>query len=988
MNDILPVDFRDNDICNFPNVNCSTLSTEDYKSLSLLSNQFSIFHVNIRSSRKNFSILEGFLSLNSNSFDVISLTETWLNNELDEIFNLHGYNKFSIYRNKNGGGISVYVKKIHKARLIEDITYVSDCMEILSLNITCGNVNFVLSCIYRPPSLSVNDFNIALDNYVLPHLSGKKSVICGDLNVNLYNPSKLNSINEFVYEMSSHNYFPLITLPTRLSPNNPITKYSLLDHIWTNFSFTDTLVSGVFDFELSDHLPVYCTFNYSPPVSITKRSYRKFNDEGKRKMFVDKINQLNFADCYDNDPNIFCSRFLSKLYEIFYIVFPLCYFKINNRSSKSAIWMNDDLKKLIKKKHKLLKLSRLGKITRRSYNTYKNLLKFLIRKTKNVYYLNQIENVKSDQRKVWQQINSVLNRKCRCDDFNIVYEGRERYDEDMANVFNNYFTSIATDLVNNLPNVNNPFEIYTPVVLSSFTFEDVTSGEVRRTILSFESKRFCKNEIQPKFLIDIVDVVSPILCDIFNMSFDKCMFPDCLKLARITPVFKSGSMQNVNNFRPIANLSIFNKIFETIINTRILKFIDRRMFMSDHQYGFKKNCTTTEAILDFITPVFKSFNDKHFTISLFLDLKKAFDTVDIDLLLSKLSHYGFRNKSNAFFKNYFNNRKQHVQINDFNSDCKSIDTGLTQGAINSPILFKLFINDLGNFAVSNGFYPTLFADDAVFQCSGSTLEDVIRKINIFIPKLSEWLAINKLTANVLKTKLMLFSPCKNVSSPDVYFNNVLLEYVNHFKYLGIFLDNKLSFHHHTNYISGKLSKVVGVMYASSPYLNSAALITIYYSLIYSVFIQSIVIYGKTHKICVQPIKVLINKVLRIILKVRKNNNNIPLMSTNLMFYRLGLLKFDDVYTYYLLKFLRKSLYSDPKLLNKYYIKYVPQHQHSTRNNILILPKCRLDIEKNSTIFQSIKEFNSLPSYLKENMSDFKFKRQYKKYILEKYLVDV
>lgn len=168
--------------------------------------------------------------------------------------------------------------------------------------------------------------------------------------------------------------------------------------------------------------------------------------------------------------------------------------------------------------------------------------------------------------------------------------------------------------------------------------------------------------------------------------------------------------------------------------------------------------------------MYDSINQKQCTVALFLDLSKAYDTVDVDILLRKLNHYGFRGNVNDFLRNYFVNRKQYVQANDFNSNHRDVEVGLTQGSLNSPTIFNIFINDLCNFSTLHGFNSTLFADDAVFYCSGTSVDETISKLNDFVILLSDWLTLNKLTPNLLKTKLMLFSNQKQVVLPLLYFN--------------------------------------------------------------------------------------------------------------------------------------------------------------------------------------------------------------------------
>lgn len=231
---------------------------------------------------------------------------------------------------------------------------------------------------------------------------------------------------------------------------------------------------------------------------------------------------------------------------------------------------------------------------------------------------------------------------------------------------------------------------------------------------------------------------------------------------------------------------------------------------------------------------------------------------------------------------------------------------------------------------------------------------------------------------------MLFSPSPVNNPPVIYFNGAVLEWVESFKYLGLFIDCKLVFSHHTKFICNKLSQILGTIYAASPYLNRSSLLTIYQSLAYSTITQSIIIYGKAAPVHTNPIQVLLNKILRIVLRIR-TVNYIPTVNTNTMFYSVGFLKFSDIYNYFLMKFIRNALYNDSRLLNKYLISFIPDHTHDTRGLRLIIPRVRLNIEKNSTIFQAIHYFDSASQFLTEPMSDFKFRKYFKNYTLEQYL---
>ena len=208
-------------------------------------------------------------------------------------------------------------------------------------------------------------------------------------------------------------------------------------------------------------------------------------------------------------------------------------------------------------------------------------------------------------------------------------------------------------------------------------------------ILSFKNKTCHRDEIKPFLLCAILDKLCPVLRKIFNISSYNANYLDVFKVARVVPIFKAGAQDDLTNFRPISTLSIFNKIFEKLLHNRLKDFIDSNNILSLHQFGFRSGTSTTFATLEFLDYVVSAFNKKQFCISLFLDLKKAFDTVDKELLLNKLNHYGIEGNFNKLIDSYLSNRKQYVQIDNFKSDLKPITTGLFQGSILSPLLFNI-----------------------------------------------------------------------------------------------------------------------------------------------------------------------------------------------------------------------------------------------------------------------------------------------------------
>ena len=309
-----------------PEVDCSYYSPLNLKKAITECRDpiFSIFALNIRSCRKNFSSLLSFLSTFMLRFTIIVLLETWLSNDFDDTFNITGYKQLNIYRNNHGGGIKMFYDENFSVDLLQEITFVDNLMEILSFYITGHNCKYLISCVYKPPSVNSLVFNDQFLSRVLSKLSSNENIIfVGDFNLNLYNPLKLRCIDEFVNNFLSFDYFPVINLPAMFNPNNPITKFSIIDQIWTNFKRGCNHTSGIVDFLITDHLPLFYFFtNYDKlPTKIIK--FRQVNDVNS-VTFNEAVNDTDFSEIFEiNDPNTAFNVFYSKLFSLYNSCFPI-----------------------------------------------------------------------------------------------------------------------------------------------------------------------------------------------------------------------------------------------------------------------------------------------------------------------------------------------------------------------------------------------------------------------------------------------------------------------------------------------------------------------------------------------------------------------------------------------------------------------------------------------------------------------------------------
>ena len=246
-----------------------------------------------------------------------------------------------------------------------------------------------------------------------------------------------------------------------------------------------------------------------------------------------------------------------------------------------------------------------------------------------------------------------------------------------------------------------------------------------------------------------IHVIAKPLSHIINLSFSFGIVPDQLEISRVIPLFKSGSKSSFDNYRPISILPSFSKILEKAFYNRLYSYLTESNILCSNQYGFRKGYSTAFALIDLHDKVSAALDNKKLAVGLFMDLSKAFDTVNYDILFMKLYHYGIRGVALDWIKSYLSNRFQFVQSNNSASSLEKINCGVPQGSILGPLFFLIYINDICN--VSSLAKVILFADDTNLLFSNNDPYELIKTLNSEIPKFSHWLTVNKLTLNIDKT---------------------------------------------------------------------------------------------------------------------------------------------------------------------------------------------------------------------------------------------
>ena len=373
----------------------------------------------------------------------------------------------------------------------------------------------------------------------------------------------------------------------------------------------------------------------------------------------------------------------------------------------------------------------------------------------------------------------------------------------------------------------------------------------------------------------------------------------------------------------------------------------------------------------------KAIENVKYFIGIFIDFRKAFDTVDHSIILEKLYHYGIRGVAHDWFFSYLTGRKQFVEFNGSKSTVLDMKCGVPQGSNLGPLLFLLYINDLA--FVSPKLFAILFADDSNFFCTGQSLSKVFETVNHELNSIVDWLNSNKMSLNVEKTHFMIFhSKGKNIPDKgEIKILSTNIYEVKFTKFLGVMIDSNLTWKHHIDYISSKISKNIGILKKARKILANDTLLTLYYSFIYPYLNYCIHIWGSSAHIHLNKILLLQKKIVRIISGVNRLSHSEPL------FINLSVLTMTKLHKYNI-----------GLLMYKYHHGWLPQilnifernsdiHQYSTRQaNQLHIPVYKTELGKRSFHFQAVKIWNEIYSALSVNVKIGTFKRKLKSFLIQ------
>ena len=692
----------------------------------------------------------------------------------------------------------------------------------------------------------------------------------------------------------------------------------------------------------------------------------------------------------EEDVNITYNKFINLFTNVFNTNCPVNISKLTQGKRKYKIpdkpWMTTGLKNACKKKNLLYKQFLKNRTIEREtkYKKYKNKLTAILRYSAKQHYSNILELNKMNMKETWKILNTVINKKEKGSQYPTQFNDDERKvtsNIDIANGFNRFFSNIGPALARNIPNGTTNFTNYlNQKVEESIFLNPVTDEEIIEIVKDAKTKYSKDHDSIDMSLVKLVIpyIVKP-LKHIFNISLQNGVFPDRMKIARVIPIFKTGDLQEFSNYRPISILPQFSKILEKIFHSRLTSFLNNKQILYEGQYGFRKKHSTSMAIFELVEEITTAMDNSMSTVAVFIDLKKAFDTVDHNILLNKLEHYGIRGLALSWIQSYLTNRTQYVSINDTNSTCINVTCGVPQGSILGPILFILYINDM--HTVSSLMKCIIFADDTNFLYTGNDISEMCKTVSKELDKLSSWFMANKLSLNISKTNFMVISRKQIVNNPIVSINSINIERVYITKFLGVHIDCQLDWNGHIKSIKNKIAKNVSVMNRVKHLLNSHALYSLYTTLIIPYMNYCCEFWGNNYKSRIQPLYMLQKKAIRIC------KHEGYLSHTRPIFYFFNTLCIYDMIDYSSVVFMFKVYNNQfPRHLLCFFDRVYDSHNHNTRKNVnnFKIKYCRTSQKASCISVIGPKLWNNLHSDLQCSKSISRFKTHYKRTLLQRY----
>lgn len=868
---------------------------------NLLSYPISLIYMNIRSLRKNFTLLLAGIHKIINKIHLIILVETNITDNENRFFQINGYRSIFLNREGRGGGIAVYIRDdiYHNTTPLNTVSF-----ETIQVDINIKNKIITLFPIYRPPSQNVTTFVTELDTIINNVHEKQQLIIVGDMNVDILKENITTT--KYLDMLMSNGLHCLVNETTREDDNN--NTQTCIDHLFVRNRVSQTQPhAAVVATTISDHYSLFACME----VEVNAKEKNKQSVQGSenvnttlqgREISSFKVNthiretewntMARQGEGTDDIFNNIVKRF-DDIYDKSKSV------KKVKRKKVSNPWMSVYLVKCCEIRDKLRKKWQKNKCIKKNENEFKyfsnNLNKKLIY-AKNSYRKNKFIQFRNNIRATWQLINEILGKTSNSVDETIKINFKNQNVENVCENFAKQFKDNVKNIIHMCDIITLKHERNT---VSNTIYMSVTDEEEIFNIIKQLNvqKGAGIDHIRAKDVKNNAQYLTPIITQLVNSSLTDAVVPNLLKTSLIRPIYKSGCKSEYNNYRPISILPVLEKVLEEVISRRLNSFLIKYKVINENQFGFQKNKNINQLLGKFSNYVNKCLSNNMHCLALFIDFSKAFDTLSHKKLIEILERNGIRGHCLNWIKNYLTCRKYRVKIENNLSQEINIDHGVPQGSKLGPTLYLIYANEM--LSVLRNSTAFAYADDTAVLVSSRDLNSAVTYMQQELNVITKWCHDNCLVINATKTKIIHFKPphfkhndikikfhdyeCIHNARTHNEMNNdscsTFIELVNTYKYLGVNLDHNFKWKIHIQDLHKKLRKTAFALYHLGNCSTFEVLKQAYLSLAESYLRHGITAWGSaTHCRLLQQSQ---NRLLKILWKNKQNSaNNNSIIHTN------------------------------------------------------------------------------------------------------------
>jgi hypothetical protein len=765
-----------------------------------------VLSLNIQSLRNKITDLTTFIQHSPHHFHIVVLTETHIRDNETKLFNLPGYEvEHCVRKSGRFGGVSIFV---HKEFSTFNLIHKLDLEMNNSLLINLQKYNIRIAAFYRCRDSNFDNFMNRLD-YILDNYNN--CYIFGDFNLDLCNLNNDSSVKRYHDLISSNGYVFLNSFSKQMATRIDARRNTAtcIDHIITdsifhsnNLSFTVSL-----DDLFGDHKAMILSVHKSKAVTETHSKFIEIKKIDHAAIISHNLISQAPADSFEN-----FQIGLKKIIEENTI-------KYRKREKFIKPFMNIETLNYITIKHNYFKLTKkypLNKMVQERFIFYRKLVIEKVKTRKQEFFHKEFYNCRNNPKETWKNINNLLrntdsSRSVSCPVIKVNSQQISNKHLIVEN-FNSFFVTAADNIHTSLqidPNVYqtlHEFEAYN--VSNEFQFPLTSPEEILQILTTLSNSNAedingFSNNLFKKYKTSLCYPLSTLI----NDCFEKSMFPQCLKVAKVKPLFKSGDKTDMNNYRPVAISPIDSKCFESAILSRMEDHLSQNDILCKFQFGYTKNSNCESAVLHVMNQIYSNLEEKSVTSAMFIDLSKAFDSLYHPLLIKKLEKLQFSDKFSNLLISYLSNRSQFVELDNTRSPCLKISKGVFQGSKLAAILFLIYINSIFNLPLNGKLF--LYADDIALIYAAPDFLSLKNKMEYDLNVLDIWFTNHYLKMNSAKTNYVLFRGAARLdffthNSLNITFGHQTINRVDSFKYLGFIIDEKLDFHKHIQHVKSKI----------------------------------------------------------------------------------------------------------------------------------------------------------------------------------------